>query len=259
MTAQEGTVPEHAVHLGDGFFIPTQTSPFWDNKNWWQWQWYSLWPKDLLRWFLCDWAALHLNETERLLGIAETMESVSDTHIEIEGKKYLVNQLCRNKIALARRLVELIRHWLTTYHEEARAVLARKKEHDFICGVSEVVSGDSNATALRLGCLADGAEWQCHQPEIVDWKGEVWEALMFNHERGLFPYGTTYRAGWRVISSALHRTILPADHKERTWAIARLRYLCLVWATCGERSAWLLHENKCPLEFHFDWIRGESR
>ena len=29
--------------------------------------------------------------------------------------------------------------------------------------------------------------------------------------------------------------------------LQRLKYLCLVWNTCGERALWLLYEDKCPI------------
>ena len=35
---------------------------------------------------------------------------------------------------------------------------------------------------------------------------------------------------------------------EREWQVERLEVLKEIWQTCGERSAWLLLEGKCPME-----------
>ena len=36
------------------------------------------------------------------------------------------------------------------------------------------------------------------------------------------------------------------------WALDRLRYLCTVWNMCGERTFWLIQENKCPIPWERD-------
>lgn len=121
--------------------------------------------------------------------------------------------------------------------------------HGTICGQRRAIR---NSRKLILGELSEESRKHCIDNDAYfaryHYSCHPYEKMISQVDAGLL-----YQQKGRMLKGTVHRLFdskLKAIDKQELseFALSRLRYLCDVWAMCGDRSAWLLLEGLCPIE-----------